>query len=89
MRPQNIGPTINQRLLLGYEKTLIACGSYILEIVAVSFLCNTGIWSRKILKRGSGGQGDEAVDLQCTRGSRGSLQGPRGSRGRPTGRHFA
>ena len=64
MRPQNIGPTINQRLLLGYEKTLIACGSYILEIVAVSFLCNTGIWSQKILKRGSGGQGDEAVHLQ-------------------------
>ena len=46
--------------------------------MAVSFLCNTGIWSRKILKRGSGGQGDEAVDLQCTRGSRGSLQGPGG-----------
>ena len=41
---QNIGSTLNQLLLIGYEPTLIRC---------ISVFCNTAIWSIFFWKRGS------------------------------------
>ena len=68
---QNIGSTMNQRLLIGYEPTLICCGSDILKIATVSLFCNTAIWSNFF---GNEGQLRPPINLSGHEDSPGTIQ---------------